>query len=75
MGGVTTPCHSKEYSVDDAEAKVLDLIFGSWRSQILGSTEQRYVKFHRDTGRCPMRSQRPYPGWRGEGYSLRVRMK
>jgi putative ABC transport system substrate-binding protein len=32
-----------------------------------GSTEQRYVKFHRDPGCCPIRSQRSYPGWRLEG--------
>src|SRR5688572_16446562 len=27
-----------------------------------GSTEQRYVKFHRDPGSCPMQSQRSCPG-------------
>ena len=41
----------------------------SWmfRHSKIGSTEQRYVKFHRDPGCCPIRSQRSYPGWRLEG--------
>jgi hypothetical protein len=35
MESLKTPFRSKEDSMDDAGAKVIELIFGSWRSQIL----------------------------------------
>jgi hypothetical protein len=42
---------------------------------LFGSTEQRYVKFHRVLKQTPAGFQKFYPGRRLEGCSLRVRMK